>query len=216
MQLKDYYKILEVSPVATAQEIKKSFRRLAQLYHPDKNAGNHMAEAQFKEIREAYEVLSDPQQRKEYNYKRWHLRSTGNQYTKTPLSPAAILQECLQLQRYVESMSIFRINYDAVSQHIRHLINPDSIGILHEYNQPETNRAIVATLLASMRPLPLRYFTPIAALLHQIAGTDTVTNQSIEQQGREKKWRERWERYQWIVVVIITLLLCWLMYVVAA
>ena len=50
MQLKDYYKILEVEPLASPQEIKKSFRRLALKYHPDKNAGNQLAEAQFKEV----------------------------------------------------------------------------------------------------------------------------------------------------------------------
>jgi DnaJ-class molecular chaperone len=67
MDDKDYYKILGVSKGASADDIKKSFRKLARKYHPDVNPGNKAAEAHFKEINEAYEVLSDPDKRKQYD-----------------------------------------------------------------------------------------------------------------------------------------------------
>ena len=67
MEYKDYYKILGVSKDASAQEIKKSYRKLALKYHPDKNPGNKQAEEKFKEISEANEVLSDPGKRKKYD-----------------------------------------------------------------------------------------------------------------------------------------------------
>lgn len=63
---KDYYSILGVSKNAKDEEIKKSFRKLAVKYHPDKNPGKE-AEEKFKEINEAYEVLSDPEKRKKYD-----------------------------------------------------------------------------------------------------------------------------------------------------
>lgn len=66
-EYKDYYQILGVSKNATQEEIKSAFRKLAMKYHPDKNPGNKEAEAKFKEINEAYEVLSDPQKRKLYD-----------------------------------------------------------------------------------------------------------------------------------------------------
>jgi molecular chaperone DnaJ len=63
----DYYKILGVSKKSTTEEIKKAYRKLAIKFHPDKNPGNIEAENKFKEIKEAYEILSDPQQRKIYD-----------------------------------------------------------------------------------------------------------------------------------------------------
>lgn len=67
MEYKDYYKILGVAKNASQQEIKKIYRRLARQYHPDVNPGVKSAEARFKEINEAYEVLSDPDKRKKYD-----------------------------------------------------------------------------------------------------------------------------------------------------
>jgi molecular chaperone DnaJ len=64
---KDYYKTLGVAKGASADEIKKSYRKLARKYHPDANEGDAKAETRFKEISEAYSVLSDEKRRKEYD-----------------------------------------------------------------------------------------------------------------------------------------------------
>jgi len=64
---KDYYQILGVSKSASAEEIKKAYRKLAMKYHPDRNKENKEAETRFKEISEAYAVLSDPEKRKQYD-----------------------------------------------------------------------------------------------------------------------------------------------------
>ena len=74
----DYYKILEVSENADILKIKKKYRKLAMKYHPDRNAGNEKAAKKFREITEAYEVLSNEKRRKEYDYK----RENENNHTK--------------------------------------------------------------------------------------------------------------------------------------
>ncbi|MCE5387921.1 MAG: molecular chaperone DnaJ [Acidithiobacillus sp.] len=67
MSKRDYYEILEVSRNCDDGELKTSYRRLAMRYHPDRNPGDASAEERFKEISEAYEVLSDPQKRRAYD-----------------------------------------------------------------------------------------------------------------------------------------------------
>ena len=67
MAKRDYYEVLGVTREADAEEIRKSYRKLAVKYHPDKNPGDHTAEDRFKELGEAYEVLSEPQKRAAYD-----------------------------------------------------------------------------------------------------------------------------------------------------
>jgi curved DNA-binding protein len=81
MEYKDYYQTLGVPRKASENEIRKAYRKLAKQYHPDRNRGKPGAEDKFKEINEAYEVLSDPQKRARYDqlgsaYKNWQRSGT--------------------------------------------------------------------------------------------------------------------------------------------
>jgi curved DNA-binding protein len=94
MEYKDYYKILGVPRNASAGDIKGAYRKLAMQYHPDRNPGDKQAEERFKEMNEAYQVLSDPQKRARYDqlgdsYSQWQQQGTPgnfnwNQWTSQP------------------------------------------------------------------------------------------------------------------------------------
>src|SRR5690349_4655854 len=99
MEYTDYYQSLGVSRTASADDIRKEYRKLAMKYHPDRNPNDKQAEDKFKEINEAYQVLSDPEKRARYdqlgsayhNYQRgggtpggfnwdqWQTRGSGGQ-----------------------------------------------------------------------------------------------------------------------------------------
>lgn len=92
-EVKDYYAILGVGEQASTAEIKKAYRKLARQHHPDKNQDNPEAEERFKEIQEAYSVLSDEEQRKQYDFRRKNPfggfgdgfdTSGGNRYYRAP------------------------------------------------------------------------------------------------------------------------------------
>ena len=85
MEYKDYYKTLGVERNATDAELKSAFRKLALQFHPDRNPGNKQAEEKFKEINEAYEVLSDSQKRAKYeqigdSYSNWQQRGAPGSF----------------------------------------------------------------------------------------------------------------------------------------
>jgi len=82
MDYKDYYETLGVSRKASADDIRKAYRKLAMKYHPDRNPDDKQAEERFKEINEAYQVLNDPQKRAHYDrvgsaYSNWQQRGGG-------------------------------------------------------------------------------------------------------------------------------------------
>ncbi|MCW3127781.1 MAG: Molecular chaperone DnaJ [Bacteroidetes bacterium] len=85
MDYKDYYKILEVDKKASQEEIKKSYRKLAMKWHPDKNKDSKVVEEKFKLISEANEVLSDPDKRKKYD----ELGENWQQYEQAGRQPGA-------------------------------------------------------------------------------------------------------------------------------
>lgn len=85
--MENLYGVLGVSQSASKEEIQGAYRSLAKKYHPDLNPGNAEAEHQFKKINEAYEVLKDPQKRKEYDQKQGTVKA-GQTHSSTKTKPS--------------------------------------------------------------------------------------------------------------------------------
>ncbi|MGN6616679.1 MAG: J domain-containing protein [Ilyomonas sp.] len=214
MYEKDYYQILQVSPNATPGEIKRSYRRLAFKYHPDKNFGDALTEAVFKQIIEAYEVLSDPVKRDDYNKKTFSVYSNYHQQKKnyTPVTSQSILKECIELSNLVGRMNAFKINRDALLFSLQNILSPLHISILKEEDDKELKAKVLHYLIKSCAPLQLIQIEKLSSPLFQIAGDNEKPRANLYNFFRQKKREEIWNKYKFLMVIIITLVLCFIIY----
>ncbi len=203
MQLKNYYEILGVEPSATLPEIRKAYRRLAMQHHPDKNTGNANAAAHFTEIKEAYEVLTDPTKKEYYLQQRWYLQSMGKKNTGGILTPVVLLKQVLDLERYLSRLDIHRMDREGLFQHMIELLSDSTIAKLNQFKEPDINKEITRALLRCLDYLGFERLQSIQQQLLKIenepASIDSVNTYVIH---REKKFRR--EKYTiWLVIIAV-------------
>jgi preprotein translocase subunit Sec63 len=213
---KDYYKILEVAPAASQIEIKKAYRRLALKYHPDKNFGNQLYEAKFREILEAYRILSDVKKRQDYNYQRNdHSHSYSRRRTYTPATPQTILSHTIELRKKVSGVDPNRMNKVVLYQQIQQMLSNFNVQLLQENNDPKINRRVIEELLFCSRFLPFVQVEKICFQLTALAGSDNMLYQRIYKFSKDVRVKSYWHRYKVIAVIIIAILLCYAIYFVS-
>lgn len=103
----DYYKILNVPTNADSEEIKRAYRNLAKKYHPDKNSEDSYAEEKFKQINEAYSVLSDTQKRNDYDFFRYNSSSTQTSEHKNASNRSKRYSQTQSYNEYYENSFSF-------------------------------------------------------------------------------------------------------------
>lgn len=209
MVFKDYYKILEVNPAASQADIKKAYRRLALKYHPDKNFGNQLYEARFKEILEAYHILSDVNKRQDYNYHRNdHSHSYSRRKTYTPATPQTILSHTINLRKKVSGVDPDRMNKVALYQQIQQLLSTFNIHILQENNDPKLNKHIIEEILFCSRHLAFEHVEKICFQLTALAGSDNLLYQRIYKFSKDIRVKSYWNKYKVVAAIIIAILIC--------
>ena len=209
--LKDYYQILQIEPHSTLAEIKQAFRRLALVYHPDKNPNDKYAEVQFNDIKEAYEVLTHPVKKENYLQQRWYNQSTGKRRTAQTVTPVSVLKLVLELEQYVSRLDVHRMNKEGLSDYIDELLSTDTIEKLRQFKQPEINRQIVTSTLSAMRPLTLKFIGKLPERLRTLADDETSLDR-IKNFLRDQKRVFLWDRYKVVVIILFTIFICLLIY----
>ncbi len=206
MHLKDYYQILELEPSAGLTEIKQAYRRLAQIHHPDKNNNDPYAASLFADIKEAYEVLTNPSKKEQYLQQRWYNQSIGKKKTQQVITPASVLKESLELERYVSGLDMHRMDKEGLLEYILAHLNDTVIQKLNEFNEQDVNDTIIQTTLKSMRVLKTGQAIRAATPLYQLAGAGS--KMLIDDTLHEMKRKEKWENKELLIVLLVTLIIC--------
>ena len=209
--LKDYYQILQIEPHSTLAEIKQAFRRLALIYHPDKNPNDKYAEVQFNEIKEAYEVLTHPVKKENYLQQRWYNQSIGKRRAAQTITPVSILKLVLELERYVSKLDVHRMNKEGLSDYIEELLSTGTIEKLRQFNEPEINKQIITSTLSAMQYLPMKFIGKLPERLGTLADDETSLHR-IKNFLRNRKRAFLWERYKVAVIIFFTIFICLLIY----
>lgn len=212
--IKNYYAILQVEPSASIAEIKKAYRRLALQYHPDKNNNDTYSAAQFAEIKEAYEVLTDPAKKDYYLQQRWYNQSMGYRKTQEIVTPVSLLKQSLELEKYVSKLDVFRMDKVQLQNYLLELLSDDTIDKINQFQEAATNKSIISVLLKTLQPLPAGMAEPVIHQLQKISGVSEQTKKQMQDYLSGHKQRDTIEKYKPWVIALLTLLLCtliWLM-----
>lgn len=200
MSLKNFYITLAVPPTATTEDIKKAFRKLAFQYHPDKNPGNKAAEEKFKEIQEAYEVLSDPVRRRSYDYAfRNHATGGTSQFRKSGwreeerkrVSPEFIYKVLYEFRKKAARTHHDRIPELGILQQLLKLLNNQFMTLLIDAKEHTINHAIVKEVLLLCRYLSAKESAKVCVRLLKLAEGDLLLTGMIHSFLNKKRRKER-------------------------
>jgi len=209
----DYYKILEVSQFASKYEIKKSYRRLAFKYHPDRNSGNKTAESKFKEISEAYRLLSDENARHIYDlnypgnktseeYKQNQQGTDNKEEVRTPKEVFNIISD---YRKQVVQIGRRKINHFALFNRLEELFSNDLIDFLLRKDDLATNRNIINEACICCKYLQYSEFQRLIPKFILLAGSDNEILVAIHSYSKKSKIYDKWDRNKggYILVSII-------------
>lgn len=211
MQLKDYYSILGLSPPASANEIKKAYRKLAHQYHPDKNNNDPYAMARFSDIKEAYETLNNPVKKDYYLQQRWYAQSIGNKMRQDTATPVALLKQMLELDRRTSTSDMHRISREGLYYQITTILSDDNIAMLNSFKEPVINTEIVGVALKTGNALSYRFVILLTDRLRKIK-TEKSNDKKFEQFIRKHKQINYWENKKIWIILILVLLICLLIF----
>jgi molecular chaperone DnaJ len=201
---KDYYHILKVSSKANADEIKKAYRKLALLFHPDRNPNNKLAEQEFAEIAEAYRILSDVTKKHSYDHQ-YHYKSTTA--TGNPFHPTVrtALQQCITLRNNLAVTNPYQLDYDVLFYLINDLSNKTHITLFEASNDSNAVHAFVENYLFCCQFIPIGYSQTLCKKLEPMLAKHPTQVPAIEKFLKEKRIDYLLERYEGLIVFGITI-----------
>lgn len=206
MSLKNYYKILGVSSDADVDAIRNAYRGLAKKYHPDAAPDNPFAAAHFAEIAAAYEVLSNPKKRAQYDEERWLRGLSDRKFHATSITPDWVLAEAVRLRKHMAAVDTYRMNHAALADYVMLLLAPQHLSVLRD--NAVVRAEVLREILQSTQKMHYRYVPQVAAELRQLAeGTQELEGRIIAWEQAMRR-EAAWNRYRPLLLVLFGVFIC--------
>lgn len=213
MPAKDYYKILEINSSASQDEIKKSYRRLALKHHPDKNHNDKTSELRFKELQEAYYVLSNEKRRQQYNHNKYDEKHGLNKKSQPEaVTPQHVLERATKLRKKVVVMDPHRVDRDKLYNEIQQVLSNKNVSILRSANDQNLIRLFINEVLNTTSLLQFMQIKQITLQLTNLAINDAEMLRSIDSFKKQQQLNDYWTRYHLIVALLVAALFCYFIY----
>ncbi|MCD2422354.1 DnaJ domain-containing protein [Niabella pedocola] len=205
--MKDYYQILGLPPSATAGEIKMAYRKLAHLYHPDKNPSNAYAAAQFNLVKEAYDTLTRADLKAQYLQERWLSQTMGNRMEPAVSTPPQVLQALLHAHQQLIHYDAYRVDKKGLYHTLEALITGSRIDILNQFNEEPVNTEVIRWMTDSIFLLYPEDQLRILEQLKQISAP-AGSRDLIEKKEKAIRRMMRFNRYKPFLILGLIILLC--------
>lgn len=209
--MKDYYKILELDPRATLADIKKAYRKLALLHHPDRNNESKTAQARFDLIKEAYETLTNTDLKDLYLQKRWLHQAYHQKRDGAIIVPQDLLDRLLGFYRSNYYADYYRTDKKGLLGQMEKMINHPNIVMLNEHNDLKINTEIISLATTAMEILLPQDRIHLIKQLEKIHTGNRVGPQ-LSQKIKAAQKEINWGRYRIWVILALVLLFCGLIW----
>lgn len=208
---RDYYQILGIAPTASSQDIKKAFRRLALVHHPDTSRNPDPSAATFVLVQEAYQVLSDPHERVRYHYARHLLHPL---YATKPLAASAeeVNELGRKLYRNTLQQDPFRLNRDQLFLQVMDLLSDHNLALLRQQADPSLLGTFLNLVFGASRELSKAQSDTVFDRLHPLASQYPPTADGFKKQRKEYRQYHFWNRYKMLLALVIALVFCLALY----
>ena len=204
---KNYYQVLNISVEANLIEIKKAYRKLALIFHPDKHPDPFIALPKFNEIKEAYQVLVDPSSRREYD-REFHFQKF--QQKQEPLFTDAheVLQLCKELWAKLQKQDPFRIDQDLLYFQIKQVLSTHNIRLLNNTANAVLDKEIIEYLMDCSLALSFASKKDLSFEWQKIARGQIENDSLIQHYLYYARVWAIWENYKIHIALGLAILIC--------
>jgi curved DNA-binding protein CbpA len=213
MPLKDYYLILEVEPQASDADIRSSYRKLAMQLHPDRRPNDQVAAAQFREVQEAYDTLTDPHKKEMYLQQRWYEQSQGRRMTgMKALTPVSVLKDILHLDKYISLQNPYHLDKAGLLDYLLQTLSPEAVELLRKEPDKEILAVVFTTTLNCARHLKPEQAMALTDRLQVLAASEPRLQPQLDNYLRTIRSERFWERLRIPILLLVSLLICYLFF----